>query len=193
MLKSFTNNLILASKSPRRKTLLEGLGVPFSVKTLPVDEDFPASMSLERVPEFLAEKKARVYQKELMNDEVVLTADTVVIVEGKILNKPRDKEEAFNMLNMLSGRMHHVITGVCLASYQHLYSASDTTKVYFRQLEADEISFYVENYSPFDKAGAYGIQEWIGYIGVEKIEGSFYTVMGLPLHLVYKMLEQSRF
>ncbi len=189
MMDIYPNKLLLASQSPRRKQLLEGLGVKFQVKTVPVDEDYPGDMSPEGVAAYLAAKKAMAYQASLGKNEWVLTADTVVVVDGKILNKPKDRSEAMEMLGLLSGKMHRVITGVCLANTLKSITKSDQTKVYFRHLTEDEIANYVDRFQPFDKAGAYGIQEWIGYIGVEKIDGSFYTVMGLPLHLVYQMLK----
>jgi septum formation protein len=190
MIDKFSKKLILASQSPRRRELIEGLGIPFQVRTIPVDEDYPDSLPSGKVAAYLAEKKARAYQATLGNDEWVLTADTIVIVEGNLLNKPRDREEALEMLRRLSGKMHLVITGVCLANQAQLFTESDTTKVFFRVLAEEEITHYVDTCLPFDKAGAYGIQEWIGYVGVEKIEGSFYTVMGLPLHLVYELLKK---
>lgn len=191
MIDIFPKKLILASQSPRRKELLEGLRVPFNVKTIPVEEDFPKDMPTGNVAGYLAEKKAKAYQPGLSENEWVLTADTVVIVGDEILNKPRDREDALRMLRMISGRAHLVVTGVCLANKTRCHTKSDEARVFFRNLKEDEISHYVDTYQPFDKAGAYGIQEWIGYVGVEKIEGSFYTVMGLPLHLVYNMLKNA--
>ena len=181
--------LVLASNSPRRQQLLMGAGMVFSVKTKNVPEDFPADMPVEDVPVYLAKKKALAFAGELTN-EVIIAADTVVIINGQILNKPEDEKEAIEMLTLLSGRKHEVITGVCLFSNTRTFTFSDLTEVYFKGLSEEEIRFYVENYRPFDKAGAYGAQEWMGMVAIEKIVGSYFNVMGLPVHLVYKHLQQ---
>ncbi len=181
--------LVLASNSPRRQQLLMGAGMVFSVKTKNIPEDFPASMPVMDVPVYLAEKKARAFAEELEN-EIIIAADTVVIIEGQILNKPQDEKEAFDMLSLLSGQKHEVVTGVCLFSRTKTVILSDLTEVYFRKLSETEITFYVNNYRPFDKAGAYGAQEWMGMIAIEKIVGSYFNVMGLPVHLVYEHLKQ---
>ncbi len=180
--------LILASKSPRRQDLLKGLQVDFEVRTKETPEDFPDTMPAEEVAAYLSGKKARAFEEELEENEIVLTSDTVVILEGKILGKPRDREEAVRMLGSLSGKVHKVATGITILSRTKSITLQDVALVTFKPLTEEEINFYIRHFQPFDKAGAYGIQEWIGYIGVEKLEGSFYTVMGLPLHLVYQTL-----
>jgi septum formation protein len=180
--------LILASKSPRRQELLKGLQVDFEVRTKETPEDFPDTMPAEEVAAYLSGKKARAFEEELEENEIVLTSDTVVILEGKILGKPRDREEAVRMLGSLSGKVHKVATGITILSRTKSITLQDVALVTFKPLTEEEINFYIRHFQPFDKAGAYGIQEWIGYIGVEKLEGSFYTVMGLPLHLVYQTL-----
>ena len=180
--------LILASKSPRRQELLRQAGIPFQVQTKDTEEDYPAALPPEQVARFLAEKKADAFKNELEN-KLVLTADTTVLIDQQILNKPASPEEAAEMLQMISGRSHKVISGVCLLHESRKISFDDTTEVFFRQLSDKEISFYIKNYKPFDKAGSYGIQEWIGLIGVEKIIGSYFTVMGLPIHKIYHYLQ----
>lgn len=180
--------IILASKSPRRKELLTGLGVEFSTKTKEVDESYSKSLNTYKVAEFLAEKKAKAFDEELEENQIVITSDTVVICDGEILGKPSSKIFAFDMLSKLSGKSHEVVTGVCLMSKNKSIVFSDTTKVWFKELSCDEMNYYIKNYQPFDKAGSYGIQEWIGYIGIEKIEGTYFNVMGLPVNLLYKRL-----
>lgn len=180
-------SLVLASNSPRRQQLLRDMGLSFSVKTKDVPEDFSADMPVEEVPVYLARKKALAFAGEI-GDELFLTADTVVIIGGAILNKPQDKEEAFAMLSRLSGKMHLVITGVCLYTKENVVTFSDMTEVYFKELSPEEINYYIDTYKPYDKAGAYGAQEWMGMIGVEKIVGSYFNVMGLPVHKVYECL-----
>lgn len=181
--------IILASNSPRRQQLMREAGFAFTVRSKNVAEDFPANMPLAEVPEFLAEKKAEAFREE-MTEEIVVSADTVVIIDNHILNKPHDEAEAFAMLRQLSGRMHEVITGVCLVSASRKILFSDRTKVYFKPLSDAEIRFYIAQYKPFDKAGAYGAQEWMGMVGVEKIIGSYFNVMGLPIHKVYEKLSE---
>lgn len=183
--------LVLASKSPRRNELLKGLGVDFTVRTKDTDESFPSDMDPFEVAGFLSKKKADAFFPELAADEILLTADTVVILDGTILNKPSDKKEAFEMIASLSGKAHHVVTGITMGSGSNHITLQDSVKVHFKALTTDEINYYVEKFQPFDKAGAYGIQEWIGYIAVSSIEGSFYTVMGLPVHLVYEELKKN--
>ncbi|MCH7400968.1 Maf family nucleotide pyrophosphatase [Belliella kenyensis] len=182
--------LILASKSPRRKELLAGLGVDFIIKTKDTDESFPDDMDPFEVAGYLSKKKGDAFAHELMHDEILLTADTVVILDGKILNKPKDAEEAVAMITALSGKTHHVVTGISLTHARGQSTQQDKVKVEFAELSSEEISYYVNNFSPLDKAGAYGIQEWIGYVAVSRIEGSFYTVMGFPVHLVYQALKK---
>lgn len=177
--------IVLASHSPRRQELLKGLGVDFSVNVINgIDESFPASMPKEEVAEHLAVKKREAYT--VGEDELLITADTIVVVDDEILGKPKDADDARRMLHTISGRVHKVVTGVCLATTTESRSFSVTTEVKFRQLRDSEIDYYIERYKPFDKAGAYGIQEWIGYVGVEGIRGSYYNVMGFPVQRVYE-------
>ena len=169
--------IILASNSPRRKELLSGIDVDYEVHTLSdIDESYPDDLSKEEVAEFLSRKKANAYLESLEENALLITADTIVLLHGKILGKPLNKEDAKNMLHELSGQTHLVITGVCLTSKQKQVSFSDKTYVTFGDLTDQEIEYYVEKYNPLDKAGAYGVQEWIGYVGVEKIEGSYFNV-----------------
>ena len=183
--------VILASASPRRRELLSGLDLPYELRTLPnIDESFPADLPHEAVPEYLARKKAAVYHDTLKEDELLITADTVVLLNGLILGKPADREEARQMLQMLSGARHRVITGICLTSVAKDVVFSDTAWVTFGCLTDEEIDYYLDSYSPMDKAGAYGVQEWIGYVGVEKIEGSYFNVMGFPIYKVYRELKR---
>lgn len=184
--------LVLASSSPRRRHLLHGLDLPVEITQVEVEEDFPDDMPHAEVAEFLARKKAQAWRGELDEDQVLVTADTTVLLNDLILNKPIDAGDAKHMLRLLSGRAHRVVTGVCIRSNNGLYSFSDTAKVTFRELGADEIDYYVDRHSPLDKAGAYGVQDWIGYTAVERIEGSFYTVMGLPMHRLYAELKRIR-
>lgn len=180
--------VILASASPRRKQLLSGLDISFEVVTKSIDEDYPQDMSIEQIPVFLARKKAEALSEELQDKDIVLAADTVVCIENKILNKPTCFQEAEAMLTVLSGKTHKVITGVCLLSLKKVELFSDTTVVYFRNLTPKEIRYYVEQYRPYDKAGSYGAQEWLGMVAIERVEGSYFNVMGLPVHLVYEKL-----
>jgi len=183
-------HIILASKSPRRKELLAGLNIDFTTKTKEVDESFSDDLDTFKVAEFLAHKKALGFDEDLKQNEIVITSDTVVICDGEILGKPKSKIQAFNMLSKLSGKKHAVVTGVCLMSLEKTVVFSDVTNVWFKELSCDEMNYYIKNYKPFDKAGSYGIQEWIGYIGIEKIEGTYFNVMGLPVNLVAKNLLQ---
>lgn len=189
----FKNNhrLILASNSPRRKELLSGIDVEYDVLTLPdIDESYPDELPHDEIPEFLAKKKASAYISMMREDILLITADTVVLLNGRILGKPLDREDAKLMLRYLSGETHRVITGVCLTSKQKQVCFSDTAYVTFGRLTDEEIDYYVEKYNPSDKAGAYGVQEWIGYVGVERIEGSYFNVMGLPIFKLYRELRQ---
>lgn len=182
--------IILASASPRRKELLAGLDIDFEVRLLPgIDESYPANLPTCKIAEYIACEKAAAYNGEIGDDEVLLTADTIVVVDDKVLGKPVDADDARRMLGMISGKTHQVITGVCLSTRKKTHSFSVETDVTFKILENDEIDYYIENYKPFDKAGAYGIQEWIGYIGVESIKGSYFNVMGLPVQRIYKELK----
>ncbi|MBX0334679.1 Maf-like protein [Pontibacter sp. HSC-14F20] len=179
--------ILLASNSPRRKELLAGLGIPFEVRVKDVQEDYPEHLQREQVAEFLAGHKADAYTSDLQN-EVLITADTIVCLGERVLNKPADASEAFNMLRALSGTHHEVITGVCILTRNSKTIFHDVTKVYFKKLSDEEINYYIEHYQPFDKAGAYGIQEWIGKIGIEQIEGSYFNVVGLPVQKLYTYL-----
>jgi len=181
--------IILASKSPRRQQLLADLGLTFSVQTKDTHEDFPEGMAMNDIPVFLAEKKAAAFEENLKENQLVITADTIVWLDGQVLNKPADYAEGFKMLRNLSGKKHQVITGVCLLSLEKKVSFAVSTDVWFKNLEDEEIRFYLENFRPYDKAGAYGIQEWIGYVGITRIEGSFFNVMGLPVQSVYEHLK----
>lgn len=204
--------IILASNSPRRKELLAGLDLPFEVKVIKgIDESYPASLDAYQVAEYISRKKAEAYRPLLDGTDassedsadaqlLILTADTVVIApteneqndqEGKgvILGKPRDAEDAHRMLRMLSGKTHHVVTGVCLTTSQAQRQFSVVTEVTFKPLSDEEIDYYIEHYKPFDKAGAYGIQEWIGYIGCTGLKGSYFNVMGLPVQRIYEELK----
>ncbi|GGB78301.1 Maf family nucleotide pyrophosphatase [Dyadobacter sediminis] len=180
--------LVLASNSPRRKQLLADAGFHFSVEVLPTDECFPADLPAAEVAAHISHEKSKMF-RGLRSESIVLTADTVVIADNQILGKPSDAVDAGRMLRLLSGRSHTVVTAISMLTDGEIQTVSDAAKVYFRKLDDSEISYYIENYKPFDKAGAYGIQEWIGMTGIEKIEGSFYTIMGLPVHVVYRLLK----
>lgn len=181
--------VILASASPRRQELLQHLDIDYTVETRPVDEDYPASLTAEQVAVYLSELKANAFEADIFNEPVLLiTADTIVCLEEEILGKPAERDEAVRMLERLSGMMHKVITGVSIRTKERKVNFAVSTDVYFKQLRKEEIYYYVDNYRPFDKAGAYGIQEWIGMAGIEKIEGSFYNVMGLPVLRLYEEL-----
>lgn len=183
-------NIILASNSPRRKELLSRLGVPFEVRVLKdIDESYPETTPVSEVAQFIAGKKADVYRLVMGDDELIITADTVVIVGNEILGKPADADDAARMLRALSGRTHQVTTGVCMVAKDQDRRFSVTTDVTFKQLTDEEISYYVQTFKPYDKAGAYGIQEWIGCIGVTGLSGSYYNVMGLPIQRIYQVLK----
>jgi septum formation protein len=182
--------LILASQSPRRQQLLQQLGYTFEIRLKETDETVPTHLPAHQVSMFLAEKKANTFMNDLKDKELLITADTIVIIENEILNKPHNYEEAFQMLTKLSGKVHEVITGFCLTSLEKQVTLSDTTKVFFKPLTAFEIDFYIKNYHPFDKAGSYGAQDWIGMVGITRIEGSYFNVMGLPVHKLYGALEE---
>ena len=182
--------IILASNSPRRKELLQGLDIDFEVRIIPdIDESYPLGTPSEEIPLFIARKKAVAYKATMKKDELVITADTVVVLAGEIIEKPSDKNDAIKMIKRLSGRKHRVITAVVLTTVEKNKDFSVMSTVDFSELTDDEIEYYVEKYKPFDKAGSYGIQEWIGYIGVRGIEGSFYNVMGLPVQRLYRELK----
>lgn len=187
-----SKRLILGSASPRRRELLEGLGLPFVVDTLNSFEESADPLTPpEELPLKMSEGKSLGFHRPLESDEVLITSDTVVIVAGKVLGKPRSREEAEDMLRLLSGCTHEVVTAVTLRDAEHSFSFSDTTYVTFKPLTEKEIAYYIDTCQPFDKAGAYGVQEWIGYIGITRLDGSFYNVMGFPVHRVYE--ELSRF
>jgi septum formation protein len=184
-------HIILASNSPRRRELLAGLGIDFEVKVLPdIKEDYPAELPVSEIAQFVATEKAEAYRGLLKSDHLLITADTVVIVDDEVLGKPRDAEDAYRMLHKLSGRKHQVITGVCLATMKERRCFSVSTDVAFKELTNQEVHYYVDVFRPFDKAGAYGIQEWIGYVGVTGIDGSYFNVMGLPVQRIYTELMQ---
>lgn len=181
----------LASNSPRRRELLSGLGIDYEVKVLPgIDETYPATLGGEEIPVYIAREKADAYRKDMAPDELIITADTIVYIDGEVLGKPEDEEDACRMLQKLSGRTHRVITGVCLTTAAFQKTFASVTEVTFAELSEEEIRYYVTNYRPFDKAGAYGVQEWIGYVAVTGIRGSFYNVMGLPVQRLYQELSK---
>ena len=184
------HRIILASKSPRRHELLKGLGFDFEVRTKDVDESFSDDLKGADIPLYLSKQKADAFVDELKANEILITSDTVVWLGDKVFNKPETVEEAVDMISTLSGRMHEVITAVCLTSVNKQVIFHDLTSVHFAKLEKADIEWYVNKYKPFDKAGAYGIQEWIGYAGIDKIEGSFYNVMGLPTQKLYIELKK---
>lgn len=182
--------IILASNSPRRKELLGGLGLDFEVKTLPgIDESYPSGLPGEEIPIHISSKKAQAYESQLDDDVLLITADTIVYLDGLVLGKPADEADAIEMLTKLAGRTHEVITGVTIKTCRKTKSFSVVSKVTFAPLTEEEIRYYVTNYRPFDKAGAYGIQEWIGFVGVQSLEGSYFNVMGLPIQRLYQELK----
>ena len=181
--------VILASNSPRRKELLAGLGVDYEVRTLPdVDESYPETLQGADIPLYIAKEKADAYVAMMQPGELMITADTIVWLDGKVLGKPQDKEDALQMLRTMSGRTHEVFTGVCITTTDWQRSFTAQTEVRFATLSEEEIAYYVDNFKPMDKAGAYGVQEWIGFIGVENISGSYYNIMGLPVQKLYREL-----
>jgi septum formation protein len=190
LLQNLPYKIVLASKSPRRQFLIKELGLDFELRTLDVDESFPETLIREQIPLYLSEHKASEFLSDLGDDELLITADTIVWINNKVLNKPQDRVEAIAMLTELSGNKHEVFTGVCLMTKYKKVTFFDCTEVYFKQLSPAEIEYYVDKYEPYDKAGAYGAQEWIGYIAVEKIIGSYFNVMGLPVHKVYEQLSK---
>jgi septum formation protein len=190
---SFLKNLdkykiILASKSPRRRQLLADLGIEFDIEVREVEEIYPPEILIDMVPEYLAKLKSEPFLYEIDNETVVITSDTIVCIDGEILGKPQDYEHAVEMFKKMSGKKHQVKTGVCITSKSKQVCFTSTTDVFFKKLSREEIDYYIEKYKPYDKAGAYGIQEWIGYIGIEKIEGSYFNVMGLPVQKLYEEL-----
>ncbi|WP_075351414.1 Maf family nucleotide pyrophosphatase [Algoriphagus marinus] len=182
--------IILASNSPRRQELLRGLEVDFEIRLSPVDEIVPPDLKAEYVAAYLSKLKSDAFGDQLGDNEILITSDTVVLENNHVLGKPKTEQEAFDMLKSLSGATHKVMTAVTLRSKSKMITMEDETLVTFRFLEEDEIWHYIKVYKPFDKAGAYGIQEWIGFMGVTKIEGSYFNVMGFPLHLIYEQLKK---
>ena len=181
--------VILASGSPRRRELMAGLGVNYEVRILPdVDESYPDTLQGEEIPLYIAKEKADAYIPMMQLDELIITADTIVWLDGKVLGKPRDREDALQMLRTMSGRTHEDFTGVCITTTDWQRSFTAQTEVRFATLSEDEIIYYVDNFKPMDKAGAYGVQEWIGFIVVENISGSYYNIMGLPVQRLYREL-----
>ena len=183
--------VILASNSPRRKELLGGLGIDFEVRTLgDIDESYPNALRGEDIPMFISGKKAEAYKQGMADDEMIITADTIVYDNGQVLGKPKNRGEAVQMLKELSGHAHEVITGVSIVTKKKTVQFASTSKVTFAALTDEEIAYYVDTYKPYDKAGAYGIQEWIGYVAVTRIEGSYFNVMGLPIQKLYSELKK---
>lgn len=184
-------HIILASNSPRRRELLSGLGVDYEVRTLPgVDESYPDTLSGEDIPVYISREKAAAYLPSIAPDELIITADTIVWLAGRVLGKPADEADACRMLRELSGRTHQVITGVTLSTAAFQKSFAVTSEVEFAPLTEEEITYYVDHYRPLDKAGAYGVQEWIGFIGVRRLSGSYFNVMGLPIQRLYQELKE---
>tara|TARA_B110000037_G_scaffold142260_1_gene160952 strand:- start:18788 stop:19366 length:579 start_codon:yes stop_codon:yes gene_type:complete len=178
-------NIILASGSPRRQQLLKDLNLDFSIQLKEIEENFPSNLKGSEITDYLAKLKSTPFQKLKKND-ILITSDTIVWLHNKAIGKPKSKIEAIEIFNKLSGNMHQVITSVCIKTTQNIKIFNDTTNVFFKTLTDEEINYYIDNFSPYDKAGGYGVQDWIGYIGVEKIEGSFYNVMGFPIHKFYQ-------
>ncbi|APG59432.1 Maf-like protein [Christiangramia salexigens] len=192
MLKDKLKNaeIILASGSPRRHKFFEELEIPVTIDIRPVDEVYPDNLDKQDITDYLATLKARAFKNELKENQILITSDTIVYNDGAAMGKPSSHEEAVAMISSLSGKDHEVITSVCFSTQNNQRVLNYTTRVYFRELSNEEIEYYVTNYKPYDKAGGYAIQEWIGLIGIEKIEGSYFNVVGLPTHLVYKTLEE---
>lgn len=187
--------LLLASQSPRRKELLQKCGFQFDVVSIDCDESYPENLPTEEIPAYISLQKAKAY-KHLNEEKVLITADTIVALGDEVLGKPKNEEHAFQMLSKLSGRSHEVYTGVTIRTFSETITRTDKSTVFFDEISEKEILFYIENFKPLDKAGSYGIQDWIGLAKIKKIEGSFYTIMGLPTHLIYRHLKnilQKRF
>jgi septum formation protein len=182
--------IVLASKSPRRQQLLEWAEIPFDIIVSDSEELYPADLSIEQVPVYIARNKALAVQQGLMQERIILAADTVVVLDDNVIGKPRDRQDAIKILSGLSGRKHLVITGVTILKGNVEFSFADTTEVWFHELTAEQLTFYVDKYKPYDKAGAYAIQEWIGVVGIKSIQGDFYNVMGLPVSRVVRALEE---
>ena len=190
MLNKLPYNIILGSQSPRRQELLHGLDLNFTVNVIAgLEENYPATLQGEEIPMFLAQQKADAYRNTLTPQDMLITADTIVWLDGIVYGKPKDKADAKDMLRALSGKTHDVVTGVCVTTTERQETFAAVSKVTFASFSDDEINYYIEKYQPMDKAGSYGVQEWIGYIGVERIDGSFYNVMGLPVQRLYTLLK----
>lgn len=185
-LKDYT--IILASGSPRRQEFFKGLGLDFEIRLKPIEEVYPKHLVCFEISDYLAQLKSVPFEKELKDNDILITSDTIVWLDQTAIGKPKNEQDAFNMISSLSGNTHEVITSICFKTKTTQKIVHDITKVTFKDLSDDEIWYYIKNFNPLDKAGAYGIQEWIGYIGVTKIEGSYFNVMGLPVHLVYETL-----
>jgi len=183
-------NIILASKSPRRQALLSGLDIDFTIDVRPIDEVYPDDIEAVKVPEYLAKLKAKAFEGEIEDNDVLITSDTIVILGDRILEKPKTEAEAKEMIRAMAGNTHTVVTGVAITLHSEQIVFSDHTQVTFTHLTEEEIDYYIEKYQPYDKAGAYGVQEWIGYVAIDKLEGSYYNVMGLPLHKLYAELKK---
>ncbi len=182
--------VILASASPRRQQLLKDLDINFSIQVKEVEEVYPKALQHSAITDFLADLKSKPFEGSIQENELVITSDTIVWVDGEALGKPKNYEEGLQMLTKLSNKVHQVITSVCITGKHYKKIVNDTVNVYFDELSEEEIEYYLKNYAPYDKAGAYGIQEWIGKIGIKKIEGSYFTVMGFPVHKLYKELKK---
>ena len=191
MLSNLENyDIILGSQSPRRQELMQGLNLKFKVFIIDVDETYPQNLKREEIPVFIARKKADAYKDILKDNSLLITADTIVWLDGNVFGKPKDEEDAIKILKQLSGKIHQVITGVCITTIKKSTVFDVITDVKFASFSDEEIKYYVENYKPFDKAGAYGIQEWIGFAGIESVNGSYYNVMGLPIQRLYNELKK---
>jgi septum formation protein len=185
-------NIILASQSPRRAELLAGLNIPFEIKVIDIEESYPSQLVGVDIPMYLAEKKADAFAGQMKENSLLITADTIVWHEGRVFGKPKDKADAIDMLKSLSGKTHQVITGVCISTFNKRKTFHAISEVRFASFLSEEIEYYLHNFKPYDKAGAYGVQEWIGFIGVEHIEGSYFNVMGLPIQRLYTELKRWR-
>ena len=184
-------NIILASGSPRRQSLLRDLDIDFNIKLKSIEENYPKTLKAAEITDYLAELKSKPYLEELSENDILITSDTIVWLNDEALGKPKNYDEAFKMLSSMSNTHHEVITSVCISmGTEKKAIINDTVKVFFKKLKEEEIDYYIKEYKPFDKAGAYGIQEWIGKIGIDRIEGSYFTVMGFPVHKLYKELEK---
>ncbi len=183
-------NIVLGSQSPRRKELMAGLNLKFEIGMIDVEESYPNQYSGVDIPMYLAEKKANAYRPKMDEQTMLITADTIVWYQGKVLGKPEDRQDAYRMLQALSGKTHQVITGVCISTLQRKKTFHVISEVRFANINDVEINYYLDNYEPYDKAGAYGVQEWIGFVGVEHINGSYFNVMGLPVQRLYNELKR---